>query len=147
MSNPVSDRAGFDGAGVQLRVKGRVDDQALTRLHAEAFGTPVGPTQGWTARLTRWSLSWVVAVTPEHELVGFVHACGDGAQHAFLLDTVVASSHRHLGLGTRLVGALAAEVTKLGCTWLHVDYTHELEPFYRDACGFGPTAAGLLRLR
>ncbi len=32
-----------------------------------------------------------------------------------------------------------------GAEWLHVDYEDELDPFYR-ACGFRPTAAGLLAL-
>lgn len=34
-----------------------------------------------------------------------------------------------------------------GCEWLHVDFLDELTPFYFDACGFRPTAAGLVRLR
>ena len=32
-----------------------------------------------------------------------------------------------------------------GVTWLHADYTSDLEPFYR-ACGFRPTTAGLMDL-
>ncbi|NEA41688.1 GNAT family N-acetyltransferase, partial [Streptomyces sp. SID11385] len=34
-----------------------------------------------------------------------------------------------------------------GCDWLHVDYEEHLRPFYEKACGFAPTAAGLVRLR
>lgn len=142
MSEPGSTEA----AAVELRARPPIDDQALTRLHAEAFGNPAGPTQPWTARLARWSLTWVAAFA-EQDLVGFVHACGDGAEHAFLLDTVVAPGFQHGGVGTALVHRLTAEVRALGCTWLHVDHRLELEPFYRDACGFRPTAAGLLRLR
>ena len=40
----------------------------------------------------------------------------------------------------------AAEAAKsAGCEWLHVDYEDDLTPFY-EACGFRPTAAGLIRL-
>jgi hypothetical protein len=34
-----------------------------------------------------------------------------------------------------------------GCEWLHVDFDEELRAFYLDACGFEPTAAGLIHLR
>lgn len=136
----------LDRVGVELRVRSPIDDQSLTRLHAEAFGHPAGPTQPWTARLARWSLTWVAAFAGD-DLVGFVHACGDGGEHAFLLDTVVAPGYQHGGVGTALVHRLTAEVCTLGCTWLHVDHRLELARFYRDACGFRPTAAGLLRLR
>ncbi|TDC74765.1 GNAT family N-acetyltransferase, partial [Streptomyces hainanensis] len=36
-------------------------------------------------------------------LVGFVNVAWDGGAHAFLLDTVVASDHRRLGIAARLV--------------------------------------------
>jgi len=34
-----------------------------------------------------------------------------------------------------------------GCEWLHVDFDHDLEGFYVEACGFRPTRAGLIKLR
>jgi hypothetical protein len=40
----------------------------------------------------------------------------------------------------------AAAAREAGCEWLHVDYEASLTPFY-EACGFVPTAAGLIRLR
>ncbi len=33
-----------------------------------------------------------------------------------------------------------------GCEWLHVDFDDELRTFYLDACGFTPTAAGVIAL-
>ena len=40
----------------------------------------------------------------------------------------------------------ARGATEAGGEWLHVDFRDELAPFYLDACGFAPTAAGVLRL-
>ena len=34
-----------------------------------------------------------------------------------------------------------------GCEWLHVDFEPRHAPFYVDACGFRPTAAGLIHLQ
>ena len=127
-----------------LRVRFDVDDAALTRLHAHAFGEPPGGVQPWAARLERHAVTWVGAFQGD-ELIGFVHACGDGGTHAFVLDTVVDPAHRGRGTGRRLVERLTAEVRSAGCTWLHVDFEPHLDGFYR-ACGFRPTAAGLLRL-
>jgi hypothetical protein len=38
------------------------------------------------------------------------------------------------------------EARTRGAHWLHVDFEPHLTDFYR-ACGFAPTAAGLIRLR
>lgn len=128
-----------------LRVRHDVDDDTLTRLHARAFGAavPDRPTP-WAARLERHSVAWVGAFDGD-VLVGFVHACWDGGAHAFLLDAVVDPAHQGRGLGRRLVARLVDEVRAAGCAWVHVDCEPHLDGFYR-ACGFGPTAAGLLRL-
>ncbi|MCC2336360.1 GNAT family N-acetyltransferase [Cellulomonas wangsupingiae] len=127
-----------------LRVRFDVDDAALSRLHARAFGEPPGEVRPWAARLARHGVTWVGAFEGD-ELVGFVHACGDGGTHAFVLDTVVDPAHRGRGTGRRLVERLTAEVRSVGCTWLHVDFEPHLDGFYR-VCGFRPTSAGLLRL-
>ena len=129
----------------EVRVRFAVDDEVLSDLHARAFGHPRTATQPWAARLERHSVSWV-GVFAGLALVGFVHAVGDGGSHAFLLDTVVDPDLQRQGIGRRLVEVLVAEVTAAGCEWLHVDYEPHLDGFYRG-CGFGPTAAGLLRLR
>ena len=75
-----------------------------------------------------------------------MHACWDGGAHAFLLDTVVDPAYQRRGIGRTLVQALVAEVSAAGCDWLHVDYEQHLADFYLQACGFRPTAAGLIHL-
>ncbi|MGA4790270.1 GNAT family N-acetyltransferase [Nocardia sp. AB354] len=129
---------------VDLRIRFAVDDEALSRLHADAFGgdRTVVP---WKARLERHGRSWVGAFVGAR-LVGFVHAAWDGGSHAFLLDTAVAPDLRRQSIGSGLVNALVSDLRELGIEWLHVDYEPHLRSFYRDACGFGATDAGLLRL-
>lgn len=130
---------------LQLRVRFPVDDRVLTNLHARAFGGVVGQAVPWAQRLERHAGTWVGALDGD-DLRGFVHACWDGGAHAFLLDTVVDPDHQRRGIGRRLVQTVSGEAAAAGCEWLHVDYEPHLSPFYREACGFGTTEAGLLRL-
>ena len=128
---------------VGSRVRGPVDDVALSALHDQAFGEP-GPVLPWNARLHRHSLTWVEAYADGH-LVGFVNVAWDGGTHAFLLDTCVDPDRQRSGVGVELVRRAVDAARDAGCAWLHVDFEPHLERFYAR-CGFSPTAAGLLRL-
>jgi GNAT superfamily N-acetyltransferase len=120
------------------------DSGALDALHAVGFGhAPEGID--WLSRVEKHSLGWVCAHRRD-TLVGFVNVAWDGGTHAFLLDTVVAPDVRGQGVGTRLVQAAADGARAAGCGWLHVDYEPHLTAFYQGACGFAPTAAGLVAL-
>jgi GNAT superfamily N-acetyltransferase len=120
-------------------------DDELNALHAEGFGHPPRHTD-WRARVERHSLGWVCALDGDR-LVGFVNVPWDGGAHAFVVDTVVAATHRQGGVGTMLVEVAARQARAAGCEWLHVDFEEDLGRFYFDACGFSPTAAGLLALK
>ena len=100
-------------------------------------------TSDWQPVL-RQSLVYVCAFEDER-LIGFVNVAWDGRDHAFLLDTRVHPEHRMGGIGKELVARAAKEARAAGCEVLHVDYAPELGSFY-EACGFRPTAAGLIRL-
>jgi GNAT superfamily N-acetyltransferase len=130
---------------VQFRVRAEVDDEALSRLHARAFGGQF-QLQSWRRRLFEHSLSWVAAHDERDRLVGFVNVAWDGGAHAFALDVVVDPDHRRVGLGRALMARAASEAAAAGCAWLHVDFEERLGDFYLSACGFTPTAAGVLRL-
>ena len=78
-------------------------------------------------------------------MVGFVNVAWDGGVHAFVLDTAVDPQYRRQGIATELVRRAANLARDGGAHWLHVDFEPHYEGFYR-ACGFGPTAAGLMRL-
>ncbi|GAA3336324.1 GNAT family N-acetyltransferase [Amorphoplanes nipponensis] len=121
-----------------------VDNAALDALHAAGFGYAAQGAD-WRARLERHSVGWVCAHRDD-ELVGFVNVAGDGGVHAFLVDTVVAAAARGHGVGTALVSAAVTGARAAGCRWLHVDYEPHLAAFYLEACGFRPTAAGLVAL-
>ncbi|MFD9870576.1 GNAT family N-acetyltransferase [Streptomyces niveus] len=129
---------------VSYEWRGEVDDAALGALHAEGFGEPRSPVDR-VGRLRRHSLGWVCAWEADR-LVGFVNVAWDGGEHAFLLDTVVARSCRGRGVGTALAAKAAEGARAAGCAWLHVDYEDRLDSFYTGACGFRPTAAGLIAL-
>jgi GNAT superfamily N-acetyltransferase len=121
----------------------------VERLHAEAFGAiRVRSDQGcdWRRLVEGHSLGWVTG-RRGGELVGFVNVPWDGLLHAWVQDVMVATSARRLGLGRRLVAVAADGARAAGCEWLHVDFEERLRPYYLDACGFTPSAAGLLRLR
>ncbi|MFD9597716.1 GNAT family N-acetyltransferase [Kitasatospora sp. NPDC059973] len=126
--------------------RGAFTNGELAALHAEGFGAPAEPVD-WRGRLERHSLGWVTARPVDGgPLTGFVNVAWDGGTHAFLLDTVVCSGARRGGVGARLVATAAEGARAAGCEWLHVDFEDHLRGFYLDACGFRPTAAGLLRL-
>ena len=124
--------------------RGPIDNDQLSRLHAEGFGTRVFDWD-WATQLERHSLGWVTAHEGER-LVGFVNVAWDGGVHAFLLDTLVDAAWRRHGLATRIVKTAEVGARAAGCEWLHVDFEPHLADFYFRACGFRPTDAGLIRL-
>ena len=125
--------------------RGCFDNQELNALHARAFAHPLLGID-WKSQVMARSLGWVTA-REDGELIGFVNVAWDGDVHAFILDTMVRASRRRQGIGTRLIAVAAAEARAAGCEWLHVDFDPEYRPFYIEACGFEPTAAGLMALQ
>jgi ribosomal protein S18 acetylase RimI-like enzyme len=124
--------------------RGPVSNAELSALHAAAFGLP--PREhDWRAQLDGHSLGGVCA-RDGGGLAGFVNVAWDGASHAFVLDTIVATRLRHRGAGTRLVAIATRQARAAGCAWLHVDFEAELGPFHWDSCGFHPTTGGLIAL-
>lgn len=117
------------------------DDESLRRLWLAAWGD-AGPAS-FKPILER-SLAHVGAFDGS-ALVGFVNVAWDGGVHAFILDTCVDKDYRRQGIALRLVERAAALARARGAAWLHVDFEPHLEAFYRRS-GFGPTAAGLMRL-
>ncbi|MFJ5898086.1 GNAT family N-acetyltransferase [Streptomyces sp. NPDC093064] len=124
--------------------RGDFDNTAVNALHAAGFNHQASNVD-WLGQVHRHSLGWVCA-RHKGDLVGFVNVAWDGGVHAFILDTVVAASYRHSGIGTGLVAEAARQARTAKCEWLHVDFEDDLQPFYFDACGFQPTAAGLIAL-
>lgn len=135
---------GMDEA-VEIRLDLAPDDAVITRLHRRAFRDEDSGVEPWGDRLRRHSVTWAGAFIG-NEIAAFVHVVWDGGIHGFLLDTVVHPDHQRTGLGKAVVAAAADGARAAGCRWLHVDYEPHLEEFYRDACGFDTTLAGLRRL-
>jgi ribosomal protein S18 acetylase RimI-like enzyme len=157
---------------IEYRWRADVSDSELMAL-VEAHGGDSQP--GWWDRIRPSSLGWVTARlpgdpsgpagdpsgspgdpsgsagnpsgSPGGALIGFVNVAWDGGDHAFLIDTKVASAYQRRGIATALVREAIRQAEAAGCEWIHVDFEEYLAPFYFDACGFRPTAAGLIRLR
>ena len=119
-------------------------NEAVNRLHAEAFGHRLFQDDWWT-QVNQHSLGWVCAHAAE-ELVGFVNVAWDGALHAFILDTMVAANYQRRGIASEMLAICAREARNARCEWLHVDFEEHLRPLYFDRGGFAPTSAGLIRL-
>jgi ribosomal protein S18 acetylase RimI-like enzyme len=129
---------------ITYRWRGEFTNEAVNRLHAEAFSHRL-LSDDWWAQVNRHSLGWVCA-TADDTLVGFVNVVWDGAVHAFVLDTMVAGTHRRLGIAEHMLALCTSEAHKARCEWLHVDFEEHLRPLYFDSAGFKPTHAGLIKL-
>ena len=129
---------------VDYQWRGDFENAEVNALHAEGFGHRI-LDDDWKEQLDRHSLGWVCA-RHKGELVGFVNVPWDGATHAFIVDTLVAERARRRGIGANLIAVAIDEARAAGCEWLHVDFDDDLRPFYLDACGFTPAAAGVISL-
>jgi GNAT superfamily N-acetyltransferase len=136
-----------DAEGVGYEWRGEFHDAEITNLRAQGFEAESDEGgMSWRSLVEAHSLGWVVARRGDN-LVGFVNVISDGGRHAWLQDLVVATEVRRQGIGTGLVVTARAATREAGCEWLHVDFDSRLRSFYLEACGFGPTSAGLMRLR
>jgi GNAT superfamily N-acetyltransferase len=124
--------------------RGQFVNQALNQLHAEGFQHRSFNDDWWT-QVNHHSLGWVCA-HGSNELVGFVNVAWDGAMHAFILDTVVAKTHRHQGVATEMLAICVRKAREARCEWLHVDFEDHLGGLYWDRCAFIKTNAGLIKL-
>ncbi|MBX5187294.1 GNAT family N-acetyltransferase [Rhizobium sp. NZLR3b] len=125
----------------ELRIDPFPSPAELNALWSAAWGSP--HSRDITVILSR-SLAHIGAYHDD-KLVGFVNVAWDGGIHAFILDTSVHPDMRRQRIATRLVGEATRVARERGAEWLHVDFEPHLTGFYR-ACGFTPTAAGLIKL-
>jgi len=116
-------------------------DAELARIWGPAWGEP------WTGDLGKMLPRSIVhaCAYDGDRLVGYVNVAWDGGGHAFLLDPTVDVAYQRRGIARELVRHVADAARDRGAEWLHVDYEPHLDGFY-TACGFRPTAAGLIRL-
>ncbi|MEO8108065.1 MAG: GNAT family N-acetyltransferase [Actinomycetes bacterium] len=124
--------------------RGPFESSEVETLHAQCFGHAASDWD-WFRQVDSHSLGWACA-RARGALVGWVNVAWDGAGHAFVLDAIVATSHRRQGIARRLVAIATEAARDVGCEWLHVDFDDDLRSFYFDACDFTPTNAGLIRL-
>jgi GNAT superfamily N-acetyltransferase len=123
--------------------RGDVSDEELVELTRAHGGNPEA---GWWDRIRPHSLGWVTARLDDGALIGWANVAWDGGGHAFLLDPKVRPDWQRRGVGRQLVRTAARHARDAGCEWMEVDFDERVGPFYYQACGFTPTAAGLLHL-
>ena len=129
-------------SSIEYAWRGAFTDADLNALHAEAFEHRV-LDDSWIAQVEGHSFGWVTAYDGP-TLVGWVNVAWDGGVHAYLVDTVVAASHRRRGIGARLVAVAVEHCRGAGLEWLHVDFEPHLRSFYLEAGGFTPIDAGVI---
>jgi ribosomal protein S18 acetylase RimI-like enzyme len=129
---------------ITYRWRDTFDNDAINSLHAEAFSHAL-LVDDWWGQVNRHSLGWACARGGD-AIVGFVNLAWDGGVHAFVLDAIVAKTHRRLGIATRLIGICVEEARRKRCEWLHVDFEEPLAAFYLGSCDFSAAEAGLIRL-
>ena len=108
----------YGGQVITYEWRGQFSNAEIGALHAQGFGGRQAPERGWQAQVECHSLGWVCA-RDGGGMAGFVNVAWDGATHALILDTVVASHLRHQGVGTGLVTVAVQESRALaasGCT-------------------------------
>ncbi len=129
---------------IAFALDGFPSDAELAPLWLAAWGSQLRP--GYAKQLERGLCHATAREPTAHRLIGFVNVATDGGAHAFLLDTTVHPDVQRRGIATELVHLVTAEARRRGAEWLHVDCEPHLAQFYA-ACGFRPTAAGLIALR
>ncbi len=126
--------------------RGPLENEEVNSLHVDAFGAENSAETDWVSLLEGNSFGWVTA-RDGGRLVGFLNVISDGQTHAWIQDVMVSSNSRHAGIGSTLIQMARDASREAGCQYLHVDFEEHLADFYIEACGFRPTAAGLMRLQ
>jgi GNAT superfamily N-acetyltransferase len=119
-----------------------LDNPQLKELAAASWDAPSG---GDFNSVLQRSLGYIGAFDGDL-LIGFINIAWDGGEHAFLLDTMVRPEFQRQDIGTELVQEAISLCRESGVAWVHVDFEPHLSAFYL-ACGFRPTAAGVIKLR
>ncbi|MEJ2688569.1 MAG: GNAT family N-acetyltransferase [Deltaproteobacteria bacterium] len=83
----------------------------------------------FAARLIRGSFGFYVAEL-DGEIVGIGRAISDGVSDAYLQDVTVARNQRRKGIGSALVQAILAGLSRHGIEWIGVIAESGSHPFY-----------------
>ncbi len=111
---------------LRMRFRPRVSLRSLESLRGSVGWKPLGPRGSAFLRGL-----WASAAAYEgRRLVGWLGIVSDGAQHAFLVDVMVAPDAQGRGVGTALVRFAADRVRDHGIQVLHADFEPRHSRFY-----------------
>ena len=120
---------------VLYRSRFAADDDALSGLHARAFGYAESRF-AWGRRLDHpVTATWVGAFAGTR-LVGFVQARSTRPDQALLLDTAVDPGCQRAGIGAGLVGQAVRDLEEAGFRRVLAEFEPHLSAFYVGRCGF-----------
>ena len=106
----------IDTAGIEYRVPAEIPPGEAAELYVEA-GWMTKPDAGEVRRMLQGTFA-VSAAFHQGRLIGFMRAFSDGVSDAYLLDLVVRTEYRKLGIGRNILERLAEYLRTLGIGWI-----------------------------
>ena len=106
----------IDPAGIEYRVPAEIPSDEAAELYVEA-GWMAEPDAGEVRKMLQGTFA-VCAAFHQGRLIGFMRAFSDGVSDAYLLDLVVRTEYRKLGIGRNILERLAEYLRGLGIDWI-----------------------------
>ena len=113
---------------VSVQYQHHLNDIQPAQLEGVFEGWPNLPSAETLHRILSNSYAFVLAVTPDGQVVGFVNAIGDGVLSAYIPLLEVRREWRGRGIGSELVRRLLAELD--GLYMIDTSCDDDLVPFY-----------------
>ena len=103
-------------AGIEYRVPAEIPPDEAAELYLEAGWMDHADTAAVSAMLK--GTFAVSAAFHNGRLIGFMRAFSDGISDAYLLDLIVRTEYRKLGIGRNILEGLAGYLRGLGIDWI-----------------------------
>ncbi|MBQ9338466.1 MAG: GNAT family N-acetyltransferase [Lentisphaeria bacterium] len=106
----------IETAEIEYRVPADISPDEAAELYVEA-GWMTGPDADEVRKMLRGTFA-VSAAFHRGRLIGFMRAFSDGVSDAYLLDLVVRTEYRKLGIGRNILDRLTEYLRTLGIDWI-----------------------------
>ena len=106
----------IDTAEIEYRVPAEIPPGEAAELYVEA-GWMTEPDTEEVRRMLQGTFA-VSAAFHQGRLIGFMRAFSDGVSDAYMLDLVVRTEYRKLGIGRNILDRLAEYLRGLGIDWI-----------------------------
>ena len=106
----------IETAEIEYRVPAEIPPGEAAELYVEA-GWMAEPDAEEVRRMLQGTFA-VSAAFHQGRLIGFMRAFSDGVSDAYMLDLVVRTEYRKLGIGRNILDRLAGYLRGLGIDWI-----------------------------